>query len=234
MLTAQNTNYQIKQYSETPLDDLLKEMSESREDFTNPEPKPESSHLEVVHDSSTADPDPVTKPPVTDQPPVDPKVIEGKRQFTAKMLAKYTDQGMAFLCALIADDDDTDAFKADADDKKDLIECYFDMCEGYGWVNMPPWLNLIFCIGFTYGPKMQQAFKERKVNQAITRKAAQAEAEQAIAERKLRDAQLENEKLKKEALVNKVVPDGTDARLVSLSENTKLQVQKNDGTDSQK
>ena len=204
MLTAQNTDYQIKQYSETPLDDLLKEMSESREDFTNPEPK-EIPGSEVMPGNSSADPDPVIKPPVTDQPTVDPKVIEGKRQFTAKMLAKYTDQGMAFLCALIADDDDTDAYKADGEDKKDLIECYFDMCEGYGWVNMPPWLNLIFCIGFTYGPKMQQAYKERRINKEITRKAAQAEAERTIAERKLLDAQIENEKLKSEALENKTV-----------------------------
>ena len=201
MFTAEPT-YRIKQYSQTPLEDLLSEMSENREDVSNPEPK-EPAPSDTTLGSKTPG-ESGTQPSVPETPKVvvdNSKEAQGKRQFTAKMLAKYTDQGFAFVCSLLADEEDSDFYKANDEDKKDLIECYFEMCEGYGWTGMPPWLNLVFCVGFTYGPKMRQAYKDGLINKEITRKAAQAEAEQAIAERKLRDAEAEIARLKNEAKV---------------------------------
>ncbi|MEI6435237.1 MAG: hypothetical protein WCP32_10360 [Bacteroidota bacterium] len=196
MLTANDTP-QIRNYSETPLEDLLQEMSQNREDFITPEPKP----IDDASASMSEKPD----APVTPDTPVagasqviilDAKELKGKRENTAKWLGKNTDRAMAFITSLIADTDDIEEWKAEPDDLKDIIDCYFEMCEGYGWTGLPPWLNLAMCIGFTYGPQMREAFKIRGINKAVALKAAQAEADNQMAQAELRRIKLEQEKAK--------------------------------------
>ncbi len=196
MLTPDPT-YRIQQYSETPLEDLLNEMSQSRESFTAPEPK-----LENISESISEKPDATEVPthgvgaPDAQVMVVDEAAIKGKRQNTAKWLGKNTDRALAFATSLIADADDIDEWKADPDDLKDIIECYYEMCEGYGWTGLPPWLNLVLCIGFTYGPQMREAMKVRGINKELSRKAAQAEADRAIAQAELIRIKLEQERAK--------------------------------------
>ncbi len=191
MLTPDPT-YRIQPYSETPLEDLLNEMSQSRESFTAPEPK-----LDSIPDSpALPDAQPVPYTDVSGVVVVDEAAIKGKRQNTAKWLGKNTDRALAFATSLIADTDDIDEWKADPDDLKDIIECYYEMCEGYGWTGLPPWLNLVLCIGFTYGPQMREAMKVRGINKELSRKAAQAEADRAIAQAELIRIKLEQERAK--------------------------------------
>lgn len=187
------------QYSETPLEDLLNEMGTDREDFQTPEVK-----TDIINSAESNPEHPEAKPPVPpaggDAAPVESAAEKaerrGKQQNTAKWLGKNTDRAMAFVCSLIADSDDIEEWKAQPDDLKDIIDCYFDMCEGYGWTGLPPWLNLVMCIGFTYGPEMREAYKIRGVNKEMAAKAARAEAEKHIAEAELRRIKLEQEKAK--------------------------------------
>lgn len=196
MLTTDN--FKIKQYSETPLDDLLLEYSESREEFQAPDPKPVTP--ETSPDDGPKAPDPSAN--TADDPSGVPqrtaaeqaKELKGKRQFTAKFLAKNTDRAFAFINALIADSDDVDEWKAEPDDVKDIEECYLEMCQSYGWSGLPPWLSLIMCLLFTYGPAAKEAYKVRGVNKELAAKAARAEADRLI-------AQAEADRLKKEKSV---------------------------------
>ncbi len=213
MLTPDPT-YRIQQYSETPLEDLLNEMSNSRESFTAPEPKlvpyTDVSGAEAISDT----PEVQTQNAELDAQAIalKEKEIKGKRQNTAKWLGKNTDRAMAFVTSLIADDDDMDEWKASPEDLQDIIECYFEMCEGYGWTGLPPWLNLVLCVGFTYGPNFREAMKFRGINKELSRKAAQAEADRAIAQAELIRIKLEQERSKiKPAQEIKTDPAATDA-----------------------
>jgi hypothetical protein len=183
----ETSNYRIKQYSDTPLDDFLNEFSHDREEFSTP----------VVQDTPPAENktgDIVTNPdtPCTPEQPLVPEKktlteaeIKGKRQFTSNFLAKNTDRAMAFLLAMIADTDDVDEWKAEEEDLRDMKECYFEMMQTYGWGGMPPWVNLLMCILFTYGPMVREAMKVRGINKKLSEKAAQQEVDKLILEQKL-------------------------------------------------
>lgn len=191
-------------YSETPLEDLLQEYAADREEFNlpvsrhTPDKSPDnppdpsaggspSASAGASHESP-ADPsgDPEPKPSVEQA-----RELKGKRQFTAKFLAKNTDRAFAFINSMIADSDDVDDWKASPEDLEDIKECYFEMCQAYGWSGLPPWLSLIMCILFTYGPAAKEAYKVRGINKEIAAKAARAEADRLI-------AQAEVDRLRKE------------------------------------
>jgi hypothetical protein len=177
-------NYKIKQYSDTPLDDFLRDFSQDREEF----PRPDPPKTDIPEDNQPSeDPPPADQPSATapEKPQLTEKEIRGKREFTSNFLAKNTDRAMAFLLAMVADTDDIDDWKAEPEDLKDLYECYFEMMQSYGWKGLPPWVNLVACILFTYGPVFREAFKVRGVNRALAAKAAQQEAENAILREKL-------------------------------------------------
>lgn len=175
MLTAA-PSYKLSEYSETPLDDFLNEMSQSRESFENPEP-----HNEIIN-SPAAEIIP-EKPEI---PELTEKERESKRQFTARFLGKNTDKAFAFLGNLIAEGDNIDDWKASPEDLQDVIECYYEMCVSYGWTGLPPWMNLVLCLSFTYAPILIEAKKTRGINKEITRKASQAIADRIIAEDEVR------------------------------------------------
>ena len=200
MLTAP-PSYKLTEYSETPLDDFLNEMSQSREAFENPEPIAEPID----------EPMPEVIPEKPEPPPLTDKERESKRQFTARFLGKNTDRAFAFLANLIADGDDTEDWKASSEDLKDVIECYYEMCVSYGWTGLPPWMNLVLCLSFTYAPILMEAKKTRGINKEITRKATQAIADKIIAEDEIqRLKQLEADRLKQEKLAD-VTPAKTES-----------------------
>lgn len=184
-------------YSETPLDDLLNQYAEPREDFqqpSQPQPPTPDSQPDSLLPGQSLDPEAAASDPsgVTQELTAEEKKeLKGKRQFTAKFLAKNTDRAFAFLNALIADSDDVDEWKASHDDLDDIQECYFEMCQAYGWSGLPPWVSLILCLTFTYGPAMKEAFKVRGINKELAAKAARAEADRLIEAEARR---LENEK----------------------------------------
>lgn len=185
MLTTEN--YRIKQYSETPLDELLKEIGEDRETFVAPEPVI-SAHeeIETVTNESTQDVSKTTslieKEP--EKPAVDPKEMLRKRTSTSKFLAKNTDRAMAFVAAVISETDDPEEWKAHPEDVDDIQAAYFEMCESYGWSGLPPWAQLFIALTFTYGPILKEAVKVRGINKAVIERAAQAEAALLIEKKK--------------------------------------------------
>lgn len=181
-MALETQTYKISSYSETPLEDYLNELSNNREEFREPEP----SFSQVTNSD---EPEPLSpgsgspEPVISPVEKMDPKVLASKREFTAKFLGKNTDRAMAFLTALIADTDDVEEWKASPDDLKDLIECYYEMAVGYGWAGLPPWLNLVLCIGFTYGPRMREAYKARGINKELARRLVESETKRIIAEK---------------------------------------------------
>jgi len=200
-------------YSETPLDDLLKEYSSDREEFNldtakTPEPSPDMANRENKPDPDSSsylggaadpqgvktDPAPAPAAQLSDE---QKKEIKGKRDFTAKFLAKTTDKTFAFLNALIADTDDVDEWKAPPEDLNDIEKCYYEMCQSYGWSGVPPWVALIFMIGLTYGPPMREAFKVRGINKEVAARAARAEAEKLIEQQRRIQAEKDAEAAKK-------------------------------------
>ena len=162
------TDYKIKSYSETPLEDFLDAISQNREAFEQPE-------------IPTVKPEPVVEPlpEVIKQTAAE---IKSRRENTAKWLGKNTDRAFAFLADLITNTDDIDDWKASPEDLKDIIDCYFEMCEGYGWTGLPPWINLVLCLGFTYAPTMREAVRTRGINKHLAAVALQAKADLIIAQ----------------------------------------------------
>lgn len=207
------TNIENKiQYSETPLDDLMKEYGSDREEFNLNIEKPKTPDISVemantekktdldgASDNGASDNGAAGQQGITENLTAEQKrEIKGKREFTARFLAKNTDRGFAFINALIANTDDVDEWKAQPDDVKDIEECYFEMCQAYGWSGLPPWLNLAMCLLFTYGPAMKEAVKVRGINKELAEKAAKEEARRIIAEARLRDQENNKEKPKTE------------------------------------
>ena len=168
-------NYKIKQYSETPLDDLFSQLSGDREIFSPP-----AADETVLSDNNLNNgliPGTENKP---DESVIDKKELFSKRTNTAKFLAKNTDRAMAFVCAVIAETDDPNEWKANKEDVADIQEAYFEMCQSYGWSGMPPWMNLAIALTFTYGPIMKEAVKVRGLNAEVIRRAVEAEANLAF------------------------------------------------------
>lgn len=214
-------NYKIDSYSETPLEDYLKEYSSDREDFSTPipeNPAPASDSASPQTENGPGVPSPGSglqsekSEIITGPSPEELKILKGKREFTAKFLAKNTDRLFAFFLSIVADDEDTEDWKANPEDVEDLREAYFEMAQSYGWGGMPPWLTLVIALGLTYGPMFPEANKVRRINKALVEKAAREEAERMAAEERARiseekAAKLENENQNE---VSKFINDTTD------------------------
>jgi hypothetical protein len=176
-------------YSETPLDDLLKEYSSDREEFNLSDIRPETPETPPDPDNGGTMPDTegaapggpsVPKGVLPELTAEQKRELKSKREFTAKFLAKNTDRAFAFATAMIAQTDDVDEWKAAPEDVDDIQECYLEMCQAYGWSGLPPWLNLAMCLLFTYGPAMKEAVKVRGINKELAARAAREEAEKEI------------------------------------------------------
>lgn len=201
--TESNSEFKIKSYSETPLDDYLNKMSESREEFSQPEVKeteqpPTKEPVEPLSPGSAA-PEPVVTESKT------PKEVLSSRKFNAKLLATGTDSAFAFFAQIIADDDEPDDWKAKPDEKEIVIEAYLEMMVGYGWSGMPPWLAVFFAVSTTYGPKLVKAYQEKKRFRKQQAELAQAKRAQLLAEKEI--ARLKDEKGKSESTVEAANPD---------------------------
>lgn len=170
----------IKSYSDTPLEELLQEISLNREDFSDPEPPAPAA------DQPGDDPQPpaISSEPASDKPEQTESEKRTARSNAAKFAAKNTDKGFAFVLSLIANTDDLNDWKAHPDDLDDIRDAYYEMFQAYGWGGFPPWVNLVIALGFTYGPMFREAFHVRGINRELAIQAAKDRAELEILKQK--------------------------------------------------
>ena len=182
-----------------PIEQLLAEMDDTREDVNidklaeiikpvelNPEP-PKTDSTEPGQTTQPAN-DP-NKPPVTE--PVEP---DGQKKVPAliaktesEWLAKQHDRVEAFICSLIAKEDDPSQFKADTEELQEIAGYI------YAWRKestkpLPNWIMILLAIALIYGPKYKMAFDMRKEKKIIA--AQESEIEELRRQISIRDEML--------------------------------------------
>jgi hypothetical protein len=178
------------------IDSLLDEMQEPREDVNEGKaPADQTANPSYINN----------KPPIQEPKKLSPEekgLREKQARWEAHFLAKNNDTLQAFLCSIIALDEDSDYYKADKEDVLDLENQIFEMRKDAA-THLPPWVGIVIGMLLMYGPKYKEAIHERRINKALVEKAARAEAEKMTAMEELKQAKAKMEEFMNNAKAEK-------------------------------
>lgn len=164
--------------SKYTINELFKELSQDKEEFKIPDQPQEEYQKEIQE-----------------------KPDSNKQKFTSMFITKNIDRALAFGASAIAMDDETDPYKAGADDLKDLDTIIYEMIKDSSF-NLPPWFALIVALVMIYAPVYKEAFTARRINKKLLEKATSLELEKEMRKEKARQRE-EQEADKEEETVHK-------------------------------
>lgn len=85
---------------------------------------------------------------------------------TAKFVVNGTDRLLGIILDVISENDGEIDFSADKEEKRELIE-YAQMMFPDASKSIPPWMAFSITLGLVYGPKIKDAFDNRKLKKAL-------------------------------------------------------------------
>ena len=168
IITPQNTSA-AETSIKCSLDDLLSEMEQPRENV--------NEGKDVIEQKPSFVPD---APSSIKKETLEEKGLREKRaRWEARFLANNNDKLHAFICSIIAMDEDMEDYKCTAEEIKDLENEIFEMRKD-STSHLPPWIGVLIGMLLMYGPKYKDALQDRRANKALIEKAARAEADRLV------------------------------------------------------
>lgn len=159
-----------------PIEELIEEMDIPKQDVNKDKPPDIITPVELDLPQKKPVTEPVEVPvnpvnPVKDyndgDEPVKPtKTLGLMAKGESEFLAKQNDRVQAFICAVIAKEDEPERFKADSEELQEIADYI------YAWRKdsikpLPPWIMILLAIALIYMPKYTDAIKLRKEKKQI-------------------------------------------------------------------